>query len=42
MSKSIYFVLPNRIGDAILSLPAILCFKQLNDLAEPELKKEIT
>ena len=42
MSKSIYFVLPNRIGDAILSLPAVLCFKQLNDLAEPELKKEIT
>ncbi len=42
MSKSIYFVLPNRIGDAILSLPAILCFKQLNDLADLQVKREIT
>ncbi len=28
---TIEIVLPNRIGDAILSLPAILCLKQLQD-----------
>lgn len=35
MTKRIHIILPNRIGDSILSLPSLLCLKQLMRTYQP-------
>ncbi len=39
MSEKVDIILPNRIGDLILSLPAILCLKQLSEKYDANKKK---